>query len=291
MSNRRDAWPAAGAAAQPTARAGDPDGEAPARDDRLSFASQLAQRWKEPKLRKGERSRRAIKAAAAALLETSGYAELRVHDIVQRADVSNALFYVHYTNKQQLTYEILSEFLQSLRPLGRDIHLQTGPEAIFASHYTYVHQFRANAGLMRCLLQFGDEVEAFSDLWRAFNDSWMERVIRSFRKDADVAVPDRAELLVTCASLGMMVDGLLRAAFVERYRRLEEDASTIVGDGLELALVLTRIWVRTLYLKDLDWRPSAELVAHLEARLDAIGQLLPTDRPATGQTPAAPLEA
>jgi TetR/AcrR family transcriptional regulator, transcriptional repressor for nem operon len=221
-----------------------------------SFAGKLWISTKEAGLRKGERTRRTLKAACAELLEKQGYGELRVNDIIERAGVSNALFYVYFEHKQELTFEILSEFLATLRPnlsLSRDKGIA---EATFASNLLYVRQFRENAGLMRCLLQFGDEVEQFAILWQDFNARWMDRVIRATTADPDIVVANQAERLVICASLGMMVDGLLRLAFIDRSRRLQSEGLEVIGDDAALALLLTRLWHRALYARELDWSPD-----------------------------------
>lgn len=205
--------------------------------------------------RKGERTRDRLKAAAAWQLEEVGYRELRVTDINERAGVSNALFYVYFKNKQELTQEVLTEFLATLQPAMNEN--PAGPDdAIYRGNLGYARAFAANPGLMRCLLQFGDEIPEFGSLWNAFNTNWIERTVASVERRADYCFATRDELVAAIASLGMMVDGLLRLVFVERNVTVAASVKQIGQSPEELAAFLTQLWHRVIYVRDADPLPS-----------------------------------
>lgn len=230
---------------------------------RLAFADELRKAAEDPGKRKGERSRDGLKIAAARELERVGYRDLRVSDINEAAGVSNALFYVYFKNKEEITREVLSEFLASF---GREPQRGAGaaPEpgkrsviqAMYEGNLSYARTFARNPGLMRCLLQFGDEVPEFGRMWRDWNAAWVERSIRALSQDDKVALSRQGELLVTVAALGLMVDGVLRLIYVDDEPRMKQAFKEIGGTPEALALFITRLWVRAVYGKDLDWRPA-----------------------------------
>ena len=115
---------------------------------------------------KGQRTRAALLAAAAELLEHVGYRDLRVTDINERAGVSNALFYTYFENKETIAREVMTGFLQTLYEHDEaETKPSSTEESIYRANLHYVRRFAANPGLMRCLLQFGDEIKEFGSLW------------------------------------------------------------------------------------------------------------------------------
>jgi AcrR family transcriptional regulator len=227
-----------------------------------SFAEQLHKAADEPGKRKGERSRNGLKIAAARELERVGYRDLRVSDINEAAGVSNALFYVYFKNKEEITREVLSEFLASFgREDTRSDPTQRAPakrsviESIYRGNLKYARTFAANPGLMRCLMQFGDEIPEFGKLWRDWNAAWFDRSIKALAQDQTVALKTDAERLLAVASLGMMVDGVLRLLYVDEQPRMKQAVKDIGGTPEALALFLTRMWVRAVYGRDLSWAP------------------------------------
>ena len=223
----------------------------------LSFPDRLAALAREPGQRKGERTRARLVAAAAQLLEQDGYRKLRVTDINEKADVSNALFYVYFPNKDEITKEVMTQFLDVLfSHSARDTAPANVEEAIFRANADYVSRFAANSGLMRCLLQFGDEMSDFEKLWRERNGQWIKRAVKRFSREPDIALKGVAEVWSATAALGMMMDGMLRLIYVEREPVTREYARAIAPNEQLLALFLTRLWVRTLFSREMMWKPQ-----------------------------------
>ncbi len=200
--------------------------------------------------RKGERTRLSLKAAAARLLDRVGYRDVRVSDINEQANVSNALFYVYFKNKDVIAQEVLAgflEFLESFR--DRDEPAGSVEGAILHGNLRYAEMFKANAGLMRCVFQFSDEFPEFARLWHEWNARWRARVVRSVSRALDAAFEDQVELDFAVAALGAMVDAFLRMAFVEGEPMV---AGTELGSSPErLAALLTRLWVRGIFARDI----------------------------------------
>lgn len=206
----------------------------------------------EPGRSKGQRTRGALLAAAAELLEKVGYHELRVSDINERAGVSNALFYIYFENKEAISREVMTGFLSTLFD-----HEETAPkpqsteESIFRSNLDYVRRFVANPGLMRCLIQFSDEIKEFGTLWRQSNRHWMERVVTRLSREPELKPIDTSTIWNTVSALGTMVDGMLRVVYIDTDPTTRSHAKKLLDDPRELALFLTRLWIRGLFGRDM----------------------------------------
>jgi TetR/AcrR family transcriptional regulator, transcriptional repressor for nem operon len=218
----------------------------------LSFAERLELQAQAGSKRKGERTRDRLKAAAARQLEEVGYRDLRVTDINERAGVSNALFYVYFKNKEEITHEVLTEFLDTLKPAPPAYNARSsGPaDTIYRGNLGYIRVFSANPGLMRCLLQFGDETPEFGQLWTEWNDAFTDRVLRALSR-GDAPALAESEILPAVSALGMMVDGLLRLVFVDKHERVSAGVLGLGSHPEVLAAFLTRLWCRALYGRDL----------------------------------------
>lgn len=230
-------------------------GKTPARS--LSFCATLDARIDSSSKRKGERTRDRLKAAAAQLLEHGGYRDLRVSDINEAAGVSNALFYVYFPNKEKITEEVMTEFLEMLFTPGEyKERPATIEESIYRANFEYVRRFAANAGLMRCLLQFGDEFAEFGRAWRAASTRWITRVVQRLTREVGLAVNNPDDIWCTTAALGVMQDGLLRLVYIERDPMTKDHLRGSAPDDGTLALFLTRLWVRALFAREMAWLPS-----------------------------------
>jgi len=201
--------------------------------------------------RKGERTRLRLKAAAARLLDRIGYHDLRVSDIHEEAEVSNALFYVYFKNKEVIAQEVLDGFLEFLEYFpNRDTSSASHEISIYLGNLRYVEMFKANPGLMRCVFQFADEFPEFATKWHAWNARWRARVTRAASRMPDIAFSDPQELDLAIAALGSMVDAFLRLAFIEQEPSIA--GTRLGGDPIALANLLTRLWVRGLFATDVS---------------------------------------
>ncbi len=228
--------------------------KAQAKPDSLSYADFLEARLDEPGRRKGERTRDRLKAATTRLLDRIGYRELRVTDINEAAGVSNALFYVYFKNKEMIAEEVLMDFLSYFSGFADiSVRYELPDASIYHGNLNYARMFRDNAGLMRCIFQFADEFPEFAAAWGAWNASWRARVVRSLSR-ARVAHLDAAELMLATAALGAMVDGVLRQILVQKDATLTPAELKMSAE--ELALFLTRLWVRGLFVREMAWAPE-----------------------------------
>lgn len=196
--------------------------------------------------RKGERTRDRLKLATARLLEKNGFRELRVTDINELAGVSNALFYVYFTNKEVIAHEVLADFLIFLETYrDRDPEPASAEQSIYVANLRYAQIFQANAGLMRCVFQFIDAFPDFAHHWHKWSERWREGVLAALARSTHVAFADPIERGHAVLALGAMVDAVLRLALVEREPWII--ASGLGSDVEALARLLTRLWMRALF--------------------------------------------
>jgi AcrR family transcriptional regulator len=74
------------------------------------------------------RTRQQLKDATLELVMEKGYDEVKVQDIVDRADLGRGTFYVHYRDKQEILWDIIQDGLQaSLEEGDRRSQEELGP--------------------------------------------------------------------------------------------------------------------------------------------------------------------
>lgn len=176
----------------------------------LSFIEHLENSLRdEPPKQRGLRTRERLKIAAAKALEEKGYHALRVADVTAGAQVAEGSFYVYFKDKTDVALTVLTELLEDFFKLDAKATPERSPfEAIRQTNRRWLAVCRANAGLMRCILQLGDEEPELARLSRRTNRVWYERVARSLkRRKANVGT---GPALFALYLLGGMMDELVR---------------------------------------------------------------------------------
>lgn len=225
-----------------------------------------------PKPTKGARTKDQLKLAAIRVLDDVGYHAMRVSDICEAAEVGGATFYLYFKNKTAITLEVLSEFSDYTNSLMSSSYAAPSAfESIRDGNIRWLRMVRANAGLMRCTLQLGDEEPTFSALVNEMNRRWYQRIAASVVRHFPAgAVSDDAALLAAYA-LGSMMDELIRkllvypdpslAALVERFAPSDEALSDF----------LSVLWHQALYARvpevEGDLAAVAAAFAHAKARI------------------------
>lgn len=228
-----------------------PESSGPA--EPLRYADALAARQRsDAGRRKGERTRDRLKLAAVHALEEHGYLQVRVADICKLAEVSPAVFYLYFKNKEEITVEVLTEFLT--RTFGLDEVRPAPPrrrslfEALVNTNLRWISAIRVNSGLSRCLLQLSDQVPEFRELVSRTNQYWSQGVTERLLKRFPEASIDRKVLTLAVYALSGMIDEFCSKLLVSR----EEHVVTLVGsvtggDERALAEFLSLLWYRALF--------------------------------------------
>jgi AcrR family transcriptional regulator len=199
---------------------------------------------------KSERTRLTLLAAIAARL-TAGIeaASLRVSDIASEAGVAHGTFYRYFADRQSAVEALVADFVSFLRE--RLAESRDGPPGsrarVRAATLTYVRLFRANAGLMRCLMELGSAGAGFRDSFHALNRTWNTRVARAIGQRraalAGEAPQTAAAMLPTAYALGGMIDEFL----AQLYLRRDPALAGLADDDAAVADLLTELWCRGAY--------------------------------------------
>jgi AcrR family transcriptional regulator len=224
----------------------------------LSFIEHLERNLAEnpPKLR-GARTRERLKIAAAKALEEKGYHALRVADVTAGAKVAEGSFYVYFTDKTDVALSVLTELLEEFFKLDAKATADRSPfEAIRQTNRRWLAVCRANAGLMRCILQLGDEEPELSRLSRRTNRIWYERVARSLkRRKASVGT---GPALFALYLLGGMMDELVRKLIIYPDPEFHALLQEMDADDDAIADAASVLWLHIFHPEE---SPPADLPA------------------------------
>lgn len=219
--------------------------------------------------RKGERTRDRLKLAAVTVLNKLGYQKMRIADICKAAGISAGSFYLYYANKDEITIDVLTEFLDTIEENYRSGPTpKTAYEAIYRTNLAYIAAARANAGLLRCTLQFLDETPTFAAHEHRVTHQHMKRTAENILRHADGATPDPDAVMLAAYTLGGMVDELCRRLFVYKDPHLQGVTDTCAPQDEALAEFISVIWHRALYARDPEGihYPPTKALAALAAR-------------------------
>jgi len=203
---------------------------------------------------KAQRTRLRLMAAIAALLEDSGFHDLRVADCAARAGLAHGTFYRYWPDRGAAAQDVLSDFMATITarrpPRGGDAPLF---DRILAANRYYVAVYRQNAGLMRCLMQLGNSDPAFARIGQAANLALARRVVRAWeREDARAAQLPEQERIARALACIAMVEGVLREFYV---RPVPEPLAAMREE--EVADLISACWFRTLLGREPPSPPRA----------------------------------
>ena len=203
--------------------------------------------------RKGERTRDRLKLAAVQSLDQRGYLQLRVADICKKAKVAHSVFYIYFKNKEEITVEVLTEFLThtfQLDTTPTDRHPRSLYYGLLRINLRWIRAIRANSGLTRCLLQLADQVPEFKELNSRMNHEWFMRVCDRMIKRFPAAKIDKSTLLLAVFALGGMIDEFCSKLLVTEEEHLVDLVRRTAPTDEALAEVLSTIWYRGLFAID-----------------------------------------
>jgi AcrR family transcriptional regulator len=215
---------------------------------------------------KGERTRERIRLATIDVLNTIGYRDMKVSDVCEAAGVTPPVLYLYFENKLRLTEEVLQDFVESFMskvPVGGTVAGRSAYEMIYVANRNWIASARNNAGLMRCLLQFADDVPEFATLFSEANRKWYQRVARATLARFPSSGIDERYVQLAAYALGGMIDELTRKLFASHDPDLNRLAEELLHDDDGLAEFVSILWHRAMFAADpeLDYNPLAPLAA------------------------------
>lgn len=202
----------------------------------------------DPPKQKGERTRLRIRLATAKVLERDGYLAARVADITTEAGLAEGSFYVYFKDKTEAALDVLTELAVEFTLLEHEYVGDDSPiAAIQTANRHWFAICRYNAGLMRCVLQLGDEVPAFAQLAQQSNLTWYEVVARSVMRRHPEGAIAKNDVLLAVHMLGAMMDELTRKLIIYPEPSFLKLMGKLKLDDSGLADAASVIWYRTLY--------------------------------------------
>jgi AcrR family transcriptional regulator len=212
----------------------------------IHFCGVLAQRKQDASLNKGERTRAAIRWAAATLLEDAGYATLSLDTIAKQAGISRPAVYQYFQNKRDCVFDVMDEFLNAVfmfvesgeRPQAAGE--TTLLDSVVAINRRYIAFYRENAALIERVRELRQEIPELIAVQQNVNQQWAERLAKHFSKHT--GMPAKSALL-TAYALESMVDDFLRELFVLKNVHI---AALKLNDEA-LAQELSAVWCRAAY--------------------------------------------
>jgi|SRR5579859_7854466 len=232
----------------------------------LSFIKYLERRLREsPPQQKGLRTRERLKIATAKVLERSGYHAMRVVDISSTAKLAEGSFYIYFSDKTDAALTVLKELLEEFVTL--EVHTQPKHEpfeAIRIANRRWIAVCRENAGLMRCILQLGDEDSTIAELAQRTNRAWFERVAQGSARRRG-GVDDTATALLAAYLLGGLMDELVRKLMIYPDAPFLELLAKLKADDESIADAASVIWLRVFH-------PSAKPPKDLPPAAAALAQ-------------------
>lgn len=204
---------------------------------------------------KGDRTRHRLKLAAARVLESDGFQQMRVTDVCQHAEVALGTFYNYFADKTEIATEVLFEFGEGLYVQALSVAKgKSAFEAIRTTNQYFTTIYEQNAGLIRCLIQLDDQVPEFQRVWREARAEWIGRVARSLAKRSGQDAVDE----VTCRRVAYALECMVFQFLYDVYVRKIPDVRKIAGSEAEMVELLSALWYRAAYCEN----PKAEDLKH-----------------------------
>ena len=109
---------------------------------------------------RGEAARARLKEATGRVLERVGYRQMRVADVTREAGVATGLFHHYFPDLKTATIEVLRDFMtrfEDLESIERGVVKGDWFGRSLAHNRLVVQSFARNPGIMRCMVQVGEQ--------------------------------------------------------------------------------------------------------------------------------------
>ena len=213
---------------------------------------------------RGEQARARLKEAAARVLEREGYRHMRVVDVTREAGVASGLFYHYFPDLKTLAIEVLADFMQrfeAIDEIERGVVKGDWYARMYAHNRTVVQSYARNPGIMRCMVQMGDEEPEFGELWRASYHRRLELLARALPRMFPQARLSGAQAALVTTMLGGIGEHVLSEYYIVRAPALR----ALELDEEEMTEWISVMFYRALFLENPppERLRHAALVAHL----------------------------
>lgn len=214
----------------------------------VAFTDALDAAARQPGLRKGERTRREVRAAVARCLATTTYADLSMDQIAMEAGVSRSAVYQYVQSKADAVRDVLGDFQGRVLGISRAAKPEQSIfDGILATNRYYIDYFAENAVFMERVREVRHVLPELIAERQRVNAEWARRIVRHARKNGWTGLPTSA-LMLRALALECMIDDTLRELFVIGNPTIKAAAA----DRDVLARELTEIWWLSLYARQIE---------------------------------------
>ena len=230
----------------------------PARDSRARRGEAVPRRNA-----RGELARARLKEAASRVLERVGYRQMRVADVTGEAGVAAGLFYHYFPDLKTLTIEVLRDFMQRFEQIDaieRDVARGDWHARIVAHNRLVVQSYARSPGIMRCMVQVGDEEPEFGEIWRASYYRRLELLVRALPRLFPQAELGTAQARLLTTLLAGIGEHVLTEYYIVRAPALRD----LVLNEEQMAEWISAMFHRALFLQN----PPASRLGHAATLLE-----------------------
>jgi len=216
------------------------------------FFDHLSRKAADPGLRKGDRTRYRLKAAAVRLLETHDYHQLSMKQVTDDVGVSEGVVYHHFNDKRTLVLETMTELWQWISaPLLGVVRTGDAFSRVYQANLAYVNFVASNTGLWKCLRLLTLEAPEFREFYHRANYGWSLVIARGLQHRTGSGDVEAA--MFTAWTLTAMLDEMLSDVYVRKVPEFAE----LAKDPDRLAEMLSIHWYRLAYAAN----PESDILA------------------------------
>lgn len=160
-------------------------------DRKLDFRTRLAAQVAAiSAARSGERTALRLMIEGVKLLDTRGYRDLNIDEVVQAANVAKGTFYVHFQTKDDFLLSLARSYVAfeaTTAPL--ELAGQSQFEQMRSGVAWYERVFAINVGVLRMLVQMGETHPGMRALWQERNAWIIDFAMREFYRSENETNP------------------------------------------------------------------------------------------------------
>lgn len=192
----------------------------------------------------GPERKDSILKAARRLFAEKGYHGVSIDEIAREVDVSPAILYRHFKSKQVL-YDAVLQAMSAMRESYVQTVINSGTsfeDVLTGMTQVYINSITENPDLLRIELQsLLDRNPATSDFFKNRWKSFTDYIEFSLNERLPYDLPNRE---ITILSAGLMFQGMLREALLQKYLQPEDRLEDV--SLYELSHELVRLFLRAV---------------------------------------------
>ncbi|MEA2216247.1 MAG: hypothetical protein QOK19_1808 [Solirubrobacteraceae bacterium] len=204
---------------------------------------------KQPKTRRGQRTRINILESARFVFARDGYSATRISDITKAADVALGTFYGYFDDKTEVFGAVVEPVYQLLYRAARSPYLdsQSTSDVLRQSLRDYMVVYYEHRDIMRVLMEATTVDDRFATVSFEVRSHFVSRIRRNLERAQEAGLAEPMHPLLEGSALGGMVESFCWTWFAMGGER--EGGSPVLDEVAfdDMVDVLTRLWTRAVF--------------------------------------------